>query len=108
MPDLFINLHKSSVSLPGPRSRALAANARISNYPHGKYQFAFLAYHMLPMSFICVNIWQIEQTEPGDFARVLSRSHRVGVTTDRTRYVVGWMVAHQERAALAAATPAGE
>ena len=30
-----------------------------SNYTHGKYQFAFLAYHMLTMSFVYFNIWQI-------------------------------------------------
>jgi hypothetical protein len=38
------------------------------NYTHGKYQFAFLAYHMLTMSFVYFNIWQIRQTEPKDFA----------------------------------------
>src|SRR3954470_7994877 len=38
-----------------------------SNYAHGKYQFAFLAYHMLTMSFIYFNIWQIRQTEPTKF-----------------------------------------
>lgn len=42
-----------------------------TNYTHGKYQFAFLAYHMLTMSFIYFNIWQIKQTEPGDFAKGL-------------------------------------
>lgn len=39
-----------------------------TNYTHGKYQFAFLAYHMLTMSFIYFNIWQIKQTKPKDFA----------------------------------------
>lgn len=38
-----------------------------TNYAHGKYQFAFLAYHMLTMSFVYFNIWQIKQTEPRDF-----------------------------------------
>jgi len=38
------------------------------NYENKKYQFAFLAYHMLTMSFIYFNIWQIKQTEPKDFA----------------------------------------
>jgi hypothetical protein len=42
-----------------------------TNYTHGKYQFAFLAYHMLTMSFIYFNIWQIKQTEPKDFAMSL-------------------------------------
>ena len=39
-----------------------------TNYTHGKYQFAFLAYHMLAMSFVYFNIWQIKQTEPNNFA----------------------------------------
>ena len=39
-----------------------------SNYENKKYQFAFLAYHMLTMSFVYFNIWQIKQTEPKDFA----------------------------------------
>jgi hypothetical protein len=38
-----------------------------TNYANGKYQFAFLAYHMLTMSFVYFNIWQIRQTEPKDF-----------------------------------------
>lgn len=39
-----------------------------TNYTHGKYQFAFLAYHMLTMSFVYFNIWQIKRTEPTGFA----------------------------------------
>jgi len=42
-----------------------------TNYRYGKYQFAFLAYHMLTMSFIYFNIWQIKQTEPKDFEKAL-------------------------------------
>jgi len=42
-----------------------------TNYTYGKYQFAFLAYHMLTMSFVYFNIWQIKQTEPKDFAMAL-------------------------------------
>jgi hypothetical protein len=42
-----------------------------TNHTHGKYQFAFLAYHMLTMSFVYFNIWQIKQTEPGDFAKAM-------------------------------------
>ena len=38
-----------------------------SNYTHGKYQFAFLAYHMLTMSFVYFNIWQIRQARREDF-----------------------------------------
>jgi len=39
-----------------------------TNYTNGKYQFAFLAYHMLTMSFVYFNIWQIMKTEPEKFA----------------------------------------
>ena len=42
-----------------------------TNYTHGKYQFAFLAYHMLTMSFVYFNIWQIKQTRPDDFEKAL-------------------------------------
>jgi len=42
-----------------------------TNYTHGKYQFAFLAYHMLTMSFVYFNIWQIKQTVPEDFEKGL-------------------------------------
>ncbi|HEY4696745.1 MAG TPA: hypothetical protein VIH29_01880 [Gallionella sp.] len=42
-----------------------------SNYENKKYQFAFLAYHMLTMSFVYFNIWQIKQNEPKDFAKGL-------------------------------------
>ncbi len=38
-----------------------------TNYTHGKYQFAFLAYHMLTMSSVYFNIWQIRQARPKDF-----------------------------------------
>lgn len=42
-----------------------------TNYTHGKYQFAFLAYHMLVMSFIYFEIWQIKQNQGDDFAKGL-------------------------------------
>lgn len=42
-----------------------------TNYTHGKYQFAFLAYHMLTMSFVYFNLWQIRQTRPEDFEKGL-------------------------------------
>jgi hypothetical protein len=42
-----------------------------SNYENGKYQFAFLAYHMLTMSFVYFNIWQIKQSVPDDFEKGL-------------------------------------
>jgi hypothetical protein len=42
-----------------------------SNYDNKKYQFAFLAYHILTMSFIYFNIWQIKRNEPKDFEKGL-------------------------------------
>jgi hypothetical protein len=42
-----------------------------TNYTHGKYQFAFLAYHMLTMSFVYFNIWQIKQADPDDFEKAM-------------------------------------
>ena len=55
-----------------------------TNYTHGKYQFAFLAYHMLTMSFVYFNIWQIKQTEPGDFEKGL-----IGFGKDIEKSVLG-------------------
>ena len=40
-----------------------------TNYAHEKHQFAFLAYHMLTMSFVYFNIWQIKQNRPADFLK---------------------------------------
>jgi hypothetical protein len=42
-----------------------------TNYTNEKFQFAFLAYHMLTMSFVYFNIWQIKQSVPGDFEKGL-------------------------------------
>ncbi len=42
-----------------------------TNYEHGKYQFAFLAYHMLTMCFVYFNVWQIKQSSPMDFGKAL-------------------------------------
>ena len=41
------------------------------NYNNARYQFAFLAYHMLMMSFVYFNIWQLRQTRPDDFKKGL-------------------------------------
>lgn len=40
-----------------------------TNYAHAKYQFAYLAYHMLAMSFVYFNIWQIKRSRPADFLK---------------------------------------
>lgn len=41
-----------------------------SNYQSGKYQFAFMAYHMLFMSFVYFNIWQIKVIRSEDFEKI--------------------------------------
>ena len=53
------------------------------NYTSGIYQFAFLAYHMLVMSFIYFNIWRIRQTCPQDFEKGL-----IGFGRDEERYLL--------------------
>ena len=55
-----------------------------TNYTHGKYQFAFLAYHMLTMSFVYFNIWQIRQARPEDFGKGL-----IGFGKDIEKNLVG-------------------
>ncbi len=58
-------------------------DAFATNYEHGKYQFAFLAYHMLAMSFVYFNIWQIRQTERGDFEKGL-----IGFSKEDEKYLL--------------------
>ena len=58
------------LSFTSPREQEYVAflwDAFETNYTHGKYQFAFLAYHMLTMSFVYFNIWQIKKMEPKNF-----------------------------------------
>jgi hypothetical protein len=38
-----------------------------TNVEHSKFQLAFLAYHMLVMSYVYFNIWQIKLIRPGPF-----------------------------------------
>lgn len=62
------------LSFKSPKEQEYVAflwDAFETNYTHGKYQFAFLAYHMLTMSFVYFNIWQIKQARPEDFSKVL-------------------------------------
>lgn len=51
-----------------------------TNYTYDKYQFAFLAYHMLAMSFVYANIWRIRQARPQEFATAL-----IGFSKDHER-----------------------
>jgi hypothetical protein len=41
-----------------------------SNYSNEKYQFSFMAYHMLFMSFVYFNIWQIRSVRKDDFDKI--------------------------------------
>ena len=43
----------------------------LSNYESGKYQFAYLAYHMLFMSFVYFIVWRIKENKPEDFLKAL-------------------------------------
>ncbi|WP_282127000.1 hypothetical protein [Marinifilum flexuosum] len=42
-----------------------------TNYENGNYQFAIMAYHMLFMSFVYFNVWQIKNNSNGDFQKSL-------------------------------------
>jgi len=42
-----------------------------SNYNNGKYPFAFIAFHMLYMSFIYFEVWQIKANRTVDFQKSL-------------------------------------
>ena len=41
-----------------------------SNYINEKYQFSFIAFHMLFMSFVYFNIWQIKTVRNEDFEKI--------------------------------------
>jgi hypothetical protein len=40
-----------------------------SNYNNGKYPFAFIAFHMLYMSFVYFEVWQIKENRKEDFEK---------------------------------------
>lgn len=42
----------------------------LSNNENEKYQFSFIAYHMLFMSFVYFNIWQIKSVRQDDFDKI--------------------------------------
>ena len=42
-----------------------------ANFTQGKFQFAYLALHMLAMSVVYFKIWQIRHASPEDFKRAL-------------------------------------
>lgn len=65
--ELGTYLPLSFKSLPEQEYIEYLWSAFETNYIYGKFQFAFLAYHMLTMSFVYFNIWQIKLTRPKDF-----------------------------------------
>ncbi|MHB8779291.1 MAG: hypothetical protein ACYC6R_16265 [Anaerolineales bacterium] len=46
-------------------------DAFVTNYEAQKYPFAFLAYHMLFMSFVYFEIWQIKANNSDDFEKAM-------------------------------------
>ena len=74
MEDAFELTYYLPISFKSPKEQEYVEflwDAFQTNYEHGKYQFAFLAYHMLTMSFVYFNIWQIKQARPEDFEKGL-------------------------------------
>ncbi len=41
-----------------------------SNYSNEKYQFSFMAYHMLFMCFVYINVWQIKKIHQEDYDKI--------------------------------------
>lgn len=41
-----------------------------SNYENEQYQFAFMAYHMLFMSFVYFSIWEIKSIHPDVYRKI--------------------------------------
>lgn len=50
------------------------------NYDNGKYPFAFIAYHMLYMSFVYFEVWQIKENRRKDFEMAM-----IGFDKERER-----------------------
>ena len=46
-------------------------DAFYANYEKEKFQFAFIGYHMLFMSFVYFSIWKIKINRKKDFAKAL-------------------------------------
>ncbi len=42
-----------------------------SNYNNSKYPFAFIAFHMLYMSFVYFEVWQIKENRTADFEKAM-------------------------------------
>lgn len=58
-------------------------DAFVFNYEHNKYQFAFLAFHMIFMCYVYSEIWQIRRNNPEDFEKAL-----VGFNKDKESMLI--------------------
>ena len=54
-----------------------------ANFTQGKFQFAYLALHMLAMSVVYFKIWQIRHAMPEDFKRAL-----IGFSNDEEKAIL--------------------
>ncbi len=54
-----------------------------TNCEHKKFQFAFLAYHMLTMAFVYFNVWQIRKHRATDFEKAM-----VGFDKDMEKHLL--------------------
>lgn len=60
-----------------------------SNYENEKYQFSFMAYHMLFMSFVYFNVWQIKSIREEDFHKIrLGFNDDFGIATSPFNFSV--------------------
>ena len=74
MEDAFELANYLPLSFKTPNEREYVTflwDAFSTNYQAKKHQFAFLAYHMLTMSFVYFIIWQIRNNEPQDFQKAI-------------------------------------
>ena len=72
MEDAFELANYLPLSFKTPNEQEYVAflwDAFKTNYQAEKYQFAFLAYHMLTMSLVYFKIWQIKHAWPEDFQK---------------------------------------
>lgn len=66
-------------------------NAFISNYKNSIFQFSFLAYHMLFMSFFYFELWKIKQNCPNDFEKALigfNNDHKKKILKSNTPFIL--------------------
>ncbi|MEP1152188.1 MAG: hypothetical protein ABJH08_10715 [Balneola sp.] len=70
-------LPESYKSIPDTEYMQFLWEAYQTNYEAGKYQFAYLSLHMLFMSFVYFNVWQIKEALEDDFRKALTFKDRI-------------------------------